>query len=232
MSYQNQLYANFSKPSATLDWRTFVTAGYTVPPRNTNSLARAFQKENVFVDPQSQALILRVKGGSTTDGKVECAGIFTKIKTICYGSFRCVLKAPPSNAGTVVGFFFYGDDKHEIDIELLTHRKANTIVNCTVHEIERDERGRAKECSHREVDVGFDLSEDFHEYRFDWTQDAVTFYVDSTEICQLHTNIPQQPGCVTLNHWSSGDVGFSKGPPECDVDLKVKEIDLRCFNLK
>jgi beta-glucanase (GH16 family) len=47
----------------------------------------------------------------------------------------------------------------------------------------------------------FDPTTGFHEYRFDYSQESVTFFVDGTEIRSWNTGIPQTSMHLMVNSW-------------------------------
>ena len=68
----------------------------------------------------------------------------------------------------------------------------------------------------------FSPDDGFHEYRFDWGPDSVSFYADGQLIRTMQTAIPTAAGHVTLSHWSNGNPLWSGGPPEEDAILTVE----------
>ena len=66
--------------------------------------------------------------------------------------------------------------------------------------------------------------EGFHEYRFDWSPNAVKFYADGVLLKTMTQNIPTSPGHITLSHWSNGDPNWSAGPPTSDAILTVQYL--------
>lgn len=43
-------------------------------------------------------------------------------------------------------------------------------------------------------DLGFDASQGFHTYGFDWQADSITWYVDGEPVYKATDNIPSTPG--------------------------------------
>ena len=62
----------------------------------------------------------------------------------------------------------------------------------------------------------------FHEYRFDWSPDSVSFYADGVLLRTMDQDVPSSPGHVTFSHWSNGDSRWSGGPPEADAIMTVQ----------
>jgi beta-glucanase (GH16 family) len=64
----------------------------------------------------------------------------------------------------------------------------------------------------------------FHEYRFDWTPDRVTFFVDGKPVSTMEKNVPKDGSLMTLNHWSNGNELWSAGPPAKDTAMTVSYV--------
>ena len=50
-------------------------------------------------------------------------------------------------------------------------------------------------------DLGFDASEGFHTYGFDWQADHITWYVDGKAVYTAYDNIPTTAGKIMMNAW-------------------------------
>ena len=113
-----------------------------------------------------------------------------------YGRYEVRMKAI-KNDGVVSSFFTYtgpydGDPWDEIDIEILgkdtTKVQFNYYTNGTGnHEFM--------------YDLGFDASQGFHTYGFDWQADSITWYVDGEPVYKATDNIPSTPGKIMMNTW-------------------------------
>jgi beta-glucanase (GH16 family) len=64
----------------------------------------------------------------------------------------------------------------------------------------------------------------FHEYRFDWSSDSVSFYADGALLDTMTQAVPTSPGHITLSHWSTGNPDWSAGPPTTDAILTVEYL--------
>ncbi|MGC4431785.1 family 16 glycosylhydrolase, partial [Streptococcus suis] len=49
--------------------------------------------------------------------------------------------------------------------------------------------------------LGFDASEEFHTYAFDWKKDSITWFVDGVAVHTATTDIPTTPGKIMMNAW-------------------------------
>ena len=70
----------------------------------------------------------------------------------------------------------------------------------------------------------FRPDEEFHEYRFDWSPEKVSFYADGQWLHDMTRYSPNSPGHLVLNHWSNGDPLWSAGPPQNDAVMTVSYI--------
>ena len=118
-----------------------------------------------------------------------------------YGLYEVSMK-PINNIGVVSSFFTYtgptdGNPWDEVDIEFLG--KDTTKVQFNYY---TDGKG-----GHEYLcDLGFDASEDFHTYGFDWEADKITWYVDGKEVYSATENLPSTPGKLMMNAWNGKGV--------------------------
>lgn len=113
-----------------------------------------------------------------------------------YGMYEVVMK-PIKNDGVVSSFFTYtgpSDDNpwDEIDIEFLGKDTTKVQFNYFTNS-----RGNHEYL----YDLGFDASEEFHTYGFDWQEGSITWYVDGEAVYTATENIPSTPGKIMMNVW-------------------------------
>ncbi len=118
-----------------------------------------------------------------------------------YGRFEVSMKAI-KNDGVVSSFFTYtgptdGNPWDEIDVEILgkdtTKVQFNYYTNGTGgHEYM--------------YDLGFDASEDFHTYAFEWYEDKIVWFVDGEEVYSADSDIPSTDGKIMMNAWCGKNV--------------------------
>ena len=87
--------------------------------------------------------------------------------------------------------------KDEIDIEFLG--KDTTKVQFNYY---TDGKGNHEKM----YDLGFDASEDFHTYGFEWSEGSIKWYVDGKEVHSAAENIPKTPGRLMMNVWNGRGV--------------------------
>lgn len=111
-----------------------------------------------------------------------------------YGFYAVSMKAADCS-GVISSMFTYTNSPvwDEIDIEILGKNMTQVQFNYYTN----------GEGGHEYLyNLGFDASEDFHEYAFDWQKDSITWYVDGTPIYRATENIPSHPQQIMANVWN------------------------------
>ncbi len=113
-----------------------------------------------------------------------------------YGYFETSMQAI-KNDGVVSSFFTYTGPSEdnpwdEIDIEILGKDTTKVQFNYYTNGVGNHEFM---------YDLGFDASEGFHTYGFDWQPDHITWYVDGKAVYTANSNIPSTPGRIMMNTW-------------------------------
>lgn len=113
-----------------------------------------------------------------------------------YGMYEVVMK-PISNDGVVSSFFTYtgpsdNNPWDEIDIEFLGKDTTKVQFNYFTSGVGNHEFV---------YDLGFDASEGFHTYGFEWKPDSITWYVDGEAVYTAGENIPVTPSKIMMNVW-------------------------------
>ena len=113
-----------------------------------------------------------------------------------FGYYETCMKAI-KNDGVVSSFFTYtgesdGNPWDEIDVEVLGKDTTKVQFNYYTN-------GQG---GHEYMyDLGFDASQGFHRYGFDWQRDHITWYIDGKAVYTAYNNIPQTPGKIMMNTW-------------------------------
>lgn len=132
-----------------------------------------------------------------TSGQYNYSGAeFRTSAHYSYGYYETSMQAI-RNDGVVSSFFTYtGPSENnpwdEIDIEILGKDTTKVQLNYYTNGV-----------GNHEVmyDLGFDASEGYHTYGFDWQPDHITWYVDGEAIYTAYDNIPTTPGRIMMNVW-------------------------------
>lgn len=126
-----------------------------------------------------------------------------------YGYYETSMQAI-KNDGVVSSFFTYTGPSEdnpwdEIDIEVLGKDTTKVQFNYYTN-------GQG---NHEYMyDLGFDASEGYHTYGFDWQEDSITWYVDGKAVYTATSDIPSTPGRIMMNTW-----------PGIGVDSWLKAFD-------
>lgn len=113
-----------------------------------------------------------------------------------YGYYETAMQAI-KNDGVVSSFFTYtgpsdNNPWDEIDIEVLGKDTTKVQFNYYTNGVGNHEYM---------YDLGFDASQGFHTYGFDWQPDHITWYVDGKAVYTAYENIPSTPGKIMMNVW-------------------------------
>ncbi|KAI7855739.1 concanavalin A-like lectin/glucanase domain-containing protein [Circinella umbellata] len=195
---------------------------YTVPAKHVNTIDRIFDPNNVQVIGDN-GIHLNVK--KTDNDGFTSASFGTRRQDILYGTFRASMKTS-SEPGTVAAFFFFKNNTCEIDMESLSRIQNPWKTYFSVQPQIYNEDGSASNLTNDKHTLPFDPTSAFHEYRFDWTPEDVTYYLDGEEANRINQNIPDAPGRVLINHWTDGNPNYSGLPPAQDATLSLANLTL------
>ncbi len=125
----------------------------------------------------------------------------------------------------------YFNDTQEIDMEFLSAQfnkdNGSFPVNLVLQSAESKKAGFDASATKdfKRVNLPFDPTTDFHEYRFDYLEKKVVFYADGKELVQMDgSSVPTSPGHLLLSHWSNGNPGWSRGPPKTDATTTISYV--------
>lgn len=134
-----------------------------------------------------------------------------------YGRYEVVMR-PAKGSGVVSSFFThtykaFGDPHDEIDFEFLGKDTRRVELNYFTN---------GKSWGGKIVNLGFDYTEGFHLYAFEWEADAIRWFVDGKLIHEVKaadtkTPLPRASGRVIANIWAGrGDTQGWTGPATTD----------------
>ena len=242
--FSNILETDFLHLSSLTDTQGWVPQNYTVD----SALARGPYGKNASLgnvitntlqspydwagtgaaDSDDAGLQLYVRAGATApiNSLIGMSEIVTNRSDILYGSFRAGIKTTSIN-GTCSAFFFYRNDTQEIDVEILSAQQqpSRHLANLVLQSTSSLRAGfnAAGTPGFLPYHLPFDPTTSFHEYRYDWTPTAVSFYADGVLLDTMTdpADVPNSPGSIHLSHWSNGDRTWSGGPPASDAVMTV-----------
>ena len=132
-----------------------------------------------------------------TAGAMGVCSTALGVKTMSHSTTaKCSLSL--KHDGVVSSFFTYtgpsdNNPWDEIDIEILGKDTEKVQFNYFT-----DGKGN-HEYLH---ELGFDASEDFHTYAFEWHKDKIIWFVDGVEVYSVEESIPVTEGKIMMNVWN------------------------------
>lgn len=180
-----------------VDFSEGCPAGFEIADGWTNGsmFNVTWRKKNVTFENGCMQLI--IDKDATPSGNIPYSGgEFRTRKFYGYGKYEVSMKAI-KNDGVVASFFTYTgpSDKNpwdEIDIEILGKDTTKVQFNYFTNS-----RGNNEYM----YDLGFDASEDFHTYAFEWHEDKIIWFVDGVEVHSADKRIPTTKGKIMMNAW-------------------------------
>jgi endo-1,3-1,4-beta-glycanase ExoK len=170
-----------------------------------------FSPHNVRFDRTGMSLsVTRRDGGPTPYVSAE----FQREGFYGFGRYEVVMK-PAKMPGVVSAFFIHtgehlGDPHSEIDFEFVGGRPDEVHTNYFWGD----------ESEALDIALGFDASEDFHLYAFEWSPDSIVWWVDGVEVRRVHNAtaelpVPKAPARPMASIWAASDHMFTwVGKPE------------------
>lgn len=136
------------------------------------------------------------------DGSGYAGAEYRTDKQYSYGFYSVSMKAADCS-GVISSFFTYTNKPvwDEIDIEFLGKDTTRIQFNYYTNGVGNHEFY---------FELGFDASEDFHEYAFDWQPGSIIWYVDGKAVYRATENLPSHPMQLMMNVWNcKGADGWS-----------------------
>lgn len=156
-----------------------------------------WHKENVPFADGTRQLIIDYSENPAADKVPYSGGEYRSKATYGYGRYEVVMKAI-KNDGVVSSFFTYtgpsaGDPWDEIDFEVLGKDTTKVQLNYFRNGVGGHEKM---------IDLGFDASEDFHTYAFEWHKNAIIWFVDGKEVFRRENeDFPVTKQKIMMNAW-------------------------------
>jgi len=166
---------------------------------NGNMFNCTWRKENVTFNEGKMQLI--INADSDPVSPPYFGGEYRSKDFYGYGRYEVSIKAI-KNDGVVSSFFTYtgpsdNNPWDEIDIEILGKDTEKVQFNYFTN----------GEGNHEYIhDLGFDASEDFHTYAFEWHKDKIVWFVDGVEVYSAEENIPVTKSKIMMNAWNGTGV--------------------------
>ncbi|RDA93350.1 hypothetical protein CP533_0336 [Ophiocordyceps camponoti-saundersi (nom. inval.)] len=238
--FTDLLESDFTKPRNISEDQDWVRQQFNVSAKaGRGRYGKSFSLDNILSShdaataadksQDSPSLQLRVDGVLNNDA-VTAAEMDSARNDLHWGSYRAGMKLTAVN-GTCAAFFWYLNDSQEIDMEFLSQEydagRRVYPVNLVIQSRKSMEAGydASRTATYKRVNLTFDPTAAFHEYRFDYIPRRVIFYADSVKLAEMEGDeMPTAPGHLILQHWSNGDPKWSGGPPTQDALLTVSYV--------
>lgn len=186
------MYADFSKGASEL---FECSDGWS----NGSMFNCTWRKRNVTFNDGKMQLIIDVDSAPVyapySGGEYRSKGFYG------YGRYEASIKAI-KNDGVVSSLFTYtgpsdNNPWDEIDVEILGKDTTKVQFNYFTNGMGGHEYL---------YDLGFDASEDFHTYAFEWHKDKIVWFVDGVEVHSAEEKIPSTDGKIMMNAWNGTGV--------------------------
>ncbi|KAJ3301286.1 hypothetical protein HDV03_001060 [Kappamyces sp. JEL0829] len=205
---------------ASLGSQVLFTPLNKVSPSPTGQYAKAFNASQVSLSADGLVMTVQHTG---TSANIMSAQMESTIQNILFGSFRVTMKLP-TNRGTCSAMFYFLDDVQEIDMEFLSSYAGDNAP----HSFYGTQTGDFNQINNpnawASLPYAAEQTTGFQEYRFDWTATKVDYYYNGAKVHTATDGVPQNPGMIIMNHWSSGAVGWEQGPPTQPTNMIVKSF--------
>ena len=159
----------------------------------------------------------------SSNGRYYESGEYRSNDYYHYGYYSVSMKAA-NCSGVISSFFTYtGRPWDEIDIEFLGNDTTKIQFNYYTNGVGGHEYVYY---------LGFDGAEDFHEYGFDWKEDAIVWYVDGRAVWKSTADIPSAAGQIMANVWTGTGDTFVNWCGEFDDSKLPVSAEYQWFGYK
>lgn len=132
-----------------------------------------------------------------------------------FGAYSASMKLPNAPS-SITGFFLYKSPDYESEIDVEIYNDSTQRIMFTTY------AGGTQ--THTEtMKLGFDSTAGFHEYRFVYALDSVSFYVDGRHMKTWNDGIPQTSMHLMVNSWFP--IWLEGRKPKKTVYSQVDRID-------
>ena len=145
-----------------------------------------------YLDPNNVSvgegnLAIKLPANSLNGGQIRSEGLYG------YGSYSARMKLPNAPS-SFTAFFLYEppDYASEIDIELYNDSSRKIMFSTYFG---------GKQTNTQTMTLPFDPTSGFHDYRFDYASNSVSFYADGKLMKQWEGGVPNKPMHLHANAW-------------------------------
>ncbi len=150
-------------------------------------------------------------------GRPYAAGELQSKRKYGYGRYEARMKPAKLNGAMTGSIFTYNDQpQDEIDIEFIG--KDPTIVQSNYFTNGVGQHGT-------DIQLGYDATESFHDYAFEWRPHSITWFVDGKPVHREDGSrgpLPQAAGAFILNVWPGNTVDSWLGPLQYEKPVQAE----------
>ncbi|MFE4467263.1 family 16 glycosylhydrolase [Leifsonia sp. NPDC056824] len=164
----------------------------------------SFSPDNLLYGDGGVRVVLERRDGAS---RPFVSGALASERTFLHGRFQADIRAA-AGPGVITGFFLHrGSPRQEIDIEIAGSDPTRMLTNVYFNP---GDEGSAFDYGYRgaphRVDLGFDATQEFHEYAIVWTEDGIVWLVDGIPVHERTswnpTPIPHLTMRLHANLWA------------------------------
>lgn len=193
--------AEFREDFNTMDTSRWTVSTWTSPGQKENHRGE-FKMDNVEV--VNGHLRLRLDQFNNEDGKLSLGAEVGSVEEFGYGTYEFRMRASttsptPNGAGEAVSgavsaaFVYAPAAITEIDVEFESNRPGVTHFLSWWGETRKNQHTEKK----------LNGVDQFHVYKFVWTEAGVEFYRDDVLVSTHKRVVPSTPGRMLFNHWGT-----------------------------
>ena len=214
---QNGFSESFKKSN---EDRWYISNGWA----NGDHQSCEFRANAIEISDDGMRLTLSDRGGHVRP--IGCPEIHTQAR-LGYGIYTARLRAA-AGSGLNTAFFTYIGPPNgvpvwdEIDFEFLGKSPRSVSINYRVN---------GEEHGPRDIQLGFDASQAFHDYAIEWLPDRICWYADGKMIAKSPNGdkIPSTPGMLFFSLWSGSSIEDAWMGPFKYKEPVIADVQLASF---
>ncbi len=177
-----------------------------------------WRKDNARFEGGKLALRVDNEGcPANCSGRPYAAGELQSVKKYGYGRYEARMKPAKLNGAMTGSVFTYNEKpQDEIDIEFIG--KDPTIFQTNYFSNGVGQHGS-------DIQLGFDATQSFHDYAFEWRPGSITWFVDGKPVHREDGSrgpLPQAAGAFVVNVWPGNTVDSWLGPLQYDKPMQAE----------
>lgn len=154
--------------------------------KGDHNLGRSYLDPN-NVSVSSGNLEIKLPANSLDGGEIKSEGLYS------YGSYSARMKLPHAPS-SITSFFLYEPPDYASEIDIEFYNDASRKIMFSTY-------ARGKQTHTQTMTLPFDPTIDFHDYRFDYNSNSVSFYADGKLMKRWKGGVPKNLMHLYVNAW-------------------------------